>query len=283
MTANGEVALVSTTVARFVAAPSTPAQRALAGVLDAGQGSVLSHETAASWWGLPGFAAEPIQVTRARHRKDPLSALAELHEPRRLFPHHVVRLDGVPLTTPARTVFDLANLRRIHPGRIERALDTAWARRLVGPVGLRQVLRDLQGRGRRGIPLMRGLLDARGTGYRPPESGLEARFERILRDAGISGFERQVVLGGEGEPIGRVDYVHQRALLVVEIDSDRFHTSLSDQRHDERRTAALQALGYTVLRVSEREVWHAPAALVARLRPYLPCLAPAPRPHEPAV
>jgi very-short-patch-repair endonuclease len=263
---NGELELVTPRVARFVAAPATRAQRALVAVLDAGPGAALSHESACAFWELPGFPLEPWQVTRERNRKDPVPHLAEVHEPRLLLPDHVVNLEDVPVTSPARTLFDLANTGRVHPGRIERALDTMLARRLVGPTGLEHMLGELAAKGRQCIRLMRGLIEVRGEGYQPPASGLESRFRTLAERAGLLGFERQVWVGDDVEPIGRVDFIDVAARIVVEIDSDRFHNQLSDRRSDTARDDRLRAAGFEIVRITEWELWHQPWLLIARLR-----------------
>jgi hypothetical protein len=232
MVERGEAEPIGELVLRLRGAPRTREQRAMVAVLDAGRGAVISHDSAAALWAIPGFAPEPWQVLRPRRKKDPQPYLATIHETRRLPAHHVVRLDGIPLTSPVRTIFDLANLGRIHPGRIERALDTAMAKGLVGPRALQAMLHDLGGRGRRGTTLLRSLAEARGPGDRPPESGLEHRVQAILAKAGITGFERQVVVGDEVEPIGRVDFAHLTAGVVLEVDSSRFHDALLDQEAD---------------------------------------------------
>ncbi len=120
----------------------------------------------------------------------------------------VVRLREVPITTPARTIFDLASLAHLHPGRVARALDAMWAARLVDHRSLTQMLEHLQGKGRPGIRLMRTLLAERGEGYVPAESSLERRFLAVCERFGIVGFDRQVLLGDD-QPIGRVDFVHR--------------------------------------------------------------------------
>lgn len=53
-------------VLRAVSSADSVEQRALAAVLDAGEGAALSHHSAASWWGLPGFELTPTEVTVAR-------------------------------------------------------------------------------------------------------------------------------------------------------------------------------------------------------------------------
>lgn len=265
MVARGEVERVGRLVLRLRGAPPTLEQRAMIAVLDAGPGAVISHDSAAALWAIPGFAPEPWQVLRRRRKKDPHPYLATIHETRRLPDYHVVRLDGIPLTSPVRTVFDLANLGRVHPGRIERALDTVMAKGLVGPRALQGMLHDLGGRGRRGTVLLRTLAEARGPGYRPPESGLEHRVQAILAKAGITGFERQVVVGDEVEPIGRVDFVHLAAGVVLEVDSSRFHDALVDQTADRLRGDRITGAGWRLVRVTEFEVWHRPDIVIAKV------------------
>ena len=59
----------------------TPAQRALAAVLDVGEEAALSHTSAAAWWQLPGFSIEPGHATRLRGGRVRPSHLATVHQP----------------------------------------------------------------------------------------------------------------------------------------------------------------------------------------------------------
>lgn len=105
---------------------------------------------------------------------------------------------------------------------------------------------------------MRSVLAERPVGIRLPESGLEARFERLLRDAGQRPLDRQVDLGGH-EWLGRVDFLDRAALLVVEVDSELHHTSPEDAARDAARDRSLLAAGFReVLRISEESIWHRP-------------------------
>lgn len=249
-------------VLRLAGSPRTFSQRCMVAVLDAGEGSAVSHVAAAALWGFPGFSPGEIHVSRARGRNGRKSTLATLHEPR-LFPahHHTVR-NGVPVTTVARTVFDLAGC--VHPLRAERALDNVVARKMVGLDELRSVAFELLEHGRTGSALMRQLLDDRGAGYLPPASGLEARFFAMVIAAGIDVPEVQVDLGAEVW-VGRVDFYFRRARLVVEIDSERHHTSKLDAAADADRDAAMRAAGFRVLRISETEL-DRPLEVVAAVR-----------------
>jgi very-short-patch-repair endonuclease len=180
-----------------------------------------------------------------------------------LLDSHVTTHDGIPVTTPARTLFDLAAV--IHPKRVERALETAWSNHLVDGHGMAAILDDLGKRGRTGTTVMREVLAERGPDYIPAESGLEGRFHDILRRDGQSPMERQVELGGD-RWLGRVDFFDRQAGVIVQIDSERYHGSLIDQRADQAQTAALEAAGFTVERVTDFEVWYCADEVAERIR-----------------
>jgi very-short-patch-repair endonuclease len=261
---------VTPSVLRLVGAPRTKEQRARAALLDAGHGAALSHRSATSLWDLPGFFLEPFDISRMRDRSDTPSRLATIHHPRSLTDDHVTTLDGLRVTTPVRTIFDLANLStrgQVHPDKVERTLDTAWAKQLLNHRLLVRTLDELAERGRGGITLMRRLIGDRGPGYRPPESGLEARFQAILRDRAMAPMRRQVEVGGSSQWLGRVDFCDPGpSRYIVQIDSERFHGSLVDQRADAFQTAALRAAGFIVRRFWDTEVWYQPSMVAKTVR-----------------
>jgi very-short-patch-repair endonuclease len=225
----------------------------MAAVLDAGPGAVLSHHSAAALWELPGFDLRDLHVTRLRTGTRRGVRLAREHRPRALLASHVTEFEGIPVTTPARTVFDLAAL--VHPLRVKRALETAWSHHLLNGVRMAVMLDDLGKRGRTGTTVMRELLAERGPDYIPPDSGLEGRFHDILVRDGQRPMRRQVHLGGDSW-LGRVDFVDEDVPLIVEIDSERYHSALIDRQADEEQTAALEAAGFTVFRCSDFQVWY---------------------------
>ncbi|MGI8983850.1 MAG: endonuclease domain-containing protein [Acidimicrobiales bacterium] len=249
-------------VLRLAGAPQTFRQRCMAAALDAGAGAAVSHESAAALWRLPGFPAGAVHVSRAVGRWVHASPLAEIHRTCSLPDAHVQRFEGIPVTSPARSIFDLAGA--IHAGRAERALDNALARGLTSVTALHRVTDDLARRGRAGSGLMRRLLADRDAGYVAPESNLEARFQAVASAAGVGPFVRQTEVGG-AHWVGRVDFLDPGKRLVVEIDSDLHHTSLLDRAADARRDEDLENAGYRVVRISEHDVWHRPEEVVRRL------------------
>lgn len=254
--------LAARRVMRLVGSVDTFEQRCLIAVLDAGHEAVVRGEAAARLWGLPGFERAGVDVTRLRRRARRRTEPVPAHEPVLVPPHHrTVHLD-VPVTTVERTVFDL--MAAVRAGRAERALDNALARKLTTLPALRVLGHELCRSGRTGSTLFRQLLSDRGVDFRPMESGLEAAFLQILVDAGLPEPERQVDLGGE-RWLARVDFFFRPARLVLEVDSDWFHTAALDVEADRRRDDQLRAAGFEVVRVTEDEIRNRPDAVAERI------------------
>lgn len=124
--------------------------------------------------------AERVDILSLRHRQ---SRLARVHRTRVLPVEHQSQRFRIPVTSAARTLFDLAGVWPT--SRLERAVDVALTAKLVSTGELHRVLGDCAASGRAGVTVMRRLLAVRGPGYMPPESRVEARFFAILDRAGI--------------------------------------------------------------------------------------------------
>jgi very-short-patch-repair endonuclease len=244
--------------------PDTPARGALAAVLDVGEEAVLSHSSVAAWWQVPGFALSPAHTTRLRGGRVRPSHLSVVHQPVALTAEQVTVLHGVPVTTPARTIFDLAGCEPL--SRTARALDYMLSRRLTTSSELHHLLRVLARRGRPGITVMRHLLAERPPQEKPAESNLERRFAQLASSVGFRDLERQVDIVDETGWIACVDFFSPSRRIVIEIDSVLHHSTLTDRRRDDVRTARLVAAGYTVLRFTEVEVFFESDMVMATLR-----------------
>jgi very-short-patch-repair endonuclease len=245
--------------------PWTRASPLMLAVLDAGPGAVISHTTAAAWWGLPGFDLLTIHITRPRGTTcAPAAFASRVHEVLVLSSEQMTVLDGVPIVRPERMIFELC--ATAHPLRAERALDTGWAKALYSGDSLRRIHEELACRGRGGTVVLRELLAARPHGWKPPASGLEARFGTIMREASLGEWRRQVDVGDDAQWCGRVDFRSTRWPLVVEVQSERYHSALSDQLHDVTRRERLEVAGLIVVEVWDTQVWHARHDVVATVR-----------------
>lgn len=243
---------------------STALQRVMLAVMDAGDVAVASHWMAAWLWRLTGFDLDRLDVTVLRGNDTRAPRMATLHRPRLLLPHHVTHVENVPVTSIARTVFDMAGV--LSPRRTERLVDTVVTRSPSMLEVLHRTLDELAARGRAGITTMRTLLAERPVGTPVVASGLEARFEEILRMAGEAPLSRQVDAGGH-DWIGRVDFCDRELALLVEVDSALHHTSLLDMRLDAIRDEALTAAGWRkIVRIPEHWIWHEPWRVVAAIR-----------------
>lgn len=256
--------LATPRVLRLAGAPRGIRQDLMIAVLDAGLAAVISHATAAALWTLPGFSFSMHHVSRPRNRSRCDADVAVLHHPRLLPDSHVTERHGIPVTTLTRTLFDLAG--EVHPARLDRLVETVVGRSPSILPLLHAMLDELGTTGRSGIKVMRAVLARRPPGYVATASGLEARFARILADAGEPPLDRQVDVGGH-EWVGRVDFLDRALKLVVEVDSDIHHSSPLDRARDARRDGRLREAGWaTVVRVSDDEVWRHPNHVLARVR-----------------
>jgi len=148
--------------------------------------------------------------------------------------------------------------------RVARAIDNSLNRGLVDLEVLRVVTIEMVARGRKGSALMRKLLTARGAGYIPPASGLEATFLAGWVAAGHPPLRREVDSGGD-HWVGRVDLRDEVVPLIVEIDSEIHHTALLDVESDEKRDEELPEAGFEIERVTEYEIRHDLDAAVERV------------------
>jgi very-short-patch-repair endonuclease len=192
----------------------------MAAVLAVGPGAVLSHGSAAVHWGLlrPLEGSVHVSIPSAGGR-DKRKGIC-LHRCASLSEAHVTRRNGIPVTTPARTLEDISGLL---PERL-----VTRATRQAELAGL-----DL---GR--------FVEADGT-----RSELERMFLLLCRRHGLPPPEVNAKVGGL-----TVDFLWRRAGLVVETDGYRFHRGRVAFEEDRARDLELKALGLDVIRLSYRQV-----------------------------
>lgn len=248
---------------------SAPREREMAAVLACGTGSVLSHWSAAGLWRACGArdGAEPVEVTVAcldRGRRPGIRA-HRVGSPLRA--DDVTELDGIPVTSLARTVFDLAGqagqveLRRL----FARAARTRGNERDHGGIGcdvaFRSALSELLERHPRrpGAPLLRALLED----DIPPTLTRSEAEERVLRLIAKAQLPRPEVNAW----IERceVDFLWRAEGLVLEVDGFAFHASRESFESDRYRDAKLVAVGLRVMRVTWRQITSEPEAMLVRL------------------
>jgi len=233
-----------------------PEGRVLAAVLACGEGAVLSHRSAAARWGLLATARERIDVTIATRGGRPRREGIDLRCVRRLDPRDVTELDGIPITTPARTLVDLD---AVVPDRlVERALDQAYVLRLLAPGELEDTIQRAHGRKTR---TLRRLIAAEGRGAAITRSDLEERFLALVRRGDLREPEVNVRVHGY-----EVDFLWRAERRVVELDGYAFHSVRGAFERDRRKDVDLELAGYRVTRLTYRQVTDEPEDTMKRVK-----------------
>lgn len=226
--------------------------RWMAAVLASGEGALLSHRSAATLWGLTRRSRGPVEVTSATGRQRPGIAVHEggvCEADRAVLAH-------IPVTTVARTLFDLAEV--LDERALERAFEEASRLRLLELTALESVCGRAHGR-RALRPIRRLIEEAHGPAW--TRSDLEDRFAAFCREYSLPPAETNVsVLDYE------VDVLWPRERLVVEVDSWSFHRHREAFERDRARDAAMQAKGYRIIRVTHRRLERESATVAAELR-----------------
>lgn len=229
----------------------------MAAVLAAGEGAALSHFSAAVLWGVLEDRGAMVHVTAPRRRRvrGVVVHVSPLDGQR-------VRRQGIVVTTPARTLVDLAdvvNQRRT----LERAFDEAEYLKLdwesAAPL-----------HGRRGSGLLSSVLAVHEPGTTRTLSELEERFLALCKKHGFPRPEVNVSIEGY-----LCDFVWRGQRVIVETDGRRAHGTTQARRRDPIKDADLQIAGWRVIRVPSMLLSREPEAVRDQLRRLLATPAPA--------
>jgi uncharacterized protein DUF559 len=230
--------------------------RRLAAVLACGPRAVLSHRGAAAHWGLLATDQPRIDVTAPRSRDG--APGIRLHRSRSLDARDTTTHEGIPITTIARTLLDLA--ATVRPDRLERALAQAERLRLYDHRAITDVI--ARANGHRGKAAL-----ARATRRTPQlmRSELEIAFRKLVRRAGLPEPLCNHTLDAPDHPHLEVDFYWPAHRLVVETDGWDTHKTKAAFKSDRRKDAALTAAGYRVMRFTYDDVVYDADTVVDRL------------------
>jgi hypothetical protein len=222
-----------------------------AAVLAGGLAAALSHDNAGAHF---SFVEEPrgihVTVPSLRRRPGITFHRATLH------PDDRTIHDGIPVTTPGRTLLDLA--ATLPPRPFKRAYEEADRLGLVREREVRALL--ARSNGHPGVTLLTAQLDETFAPA-PTKRELEARFLELVTEAGLPRPEVNVWVEGH-----LVDAYWPDARLVVELDSRTFHRTDAKVERDYATSAELKLKGYEVLRFTWKQVTREPALVLALIR-----------------
>ena len=247
--------------------------RALAATLACGETAILSHRSAAALWGLLTDSGDIVDVTVDNRTETRPGILVHRSRLRR---DEIGQRQGVPVTTPARTLLDLAGMvteraagrvvlardteraagRVVVARDVERALAEAFAQRLTTRRAMQAMLARRDGRGK---AILRELLES-DTKPALTRSEAEEQFLDLVRRGGLADPAVNVMVERY-----EVDFLWASERVIVEVDGHRYHASRTAFENDRRRDALLTAAGYIVMRVTWDQLTHEPEAILVRL------------------
>lgn len=219
--------------------------RWMAAVLACGDGAVLSHRSAAALWDVLADSAGRTEVTVPTAGGRATRDRVRVHRCPTLRPEEVTLRKRIPVTTPARTVLDLA--ATLTPRRLERLLDQVEVERLTDYGALRTIA--IAHPRHHGSRRLRAVLSRHLAGTTLTRSDLETRFLAICRAHGLPRPQVNVRIGEH-----TVDFLFADRRLIVEIDSWKYHRTRTRFDADRRRDATHLTAGYRTLRFTDSQL-----------------------------
>jgi very-short-patch-repair endonuclease len=231
----------------------TPASHDLAAVFACGPQALLSHRAAGARLGLLRRGGGPIDVTAPRGCK-PKPGIS-VHNTRLIHPDDRREVDGIPITSVARTIVDLADVLTDRP--LTAVVNEAEVLRLFDLKAIEQTMERLPGR--RGARRLRRVL----ASYTEPPGYSISEAERLLlslcEQYALPRPSRVALHGFE------LDFYWADARLAVEVDGRAFHGTNRAFHEDRRRDRRLAAHGIQVARITWADLTDAPARLAREL------------------
>jgi very-short-patch-repair endonuclease len=229
----------------------------MAAVLACGPNSVLSHRSAAALWGIRRADAVRTEVTAPRKlaRREGIRA----HQGE-VAPDEITEVDGIPTTTVARTLLDLAAI--LDRSELKRAIEQAEALRLSDSTPLAALVTRYPGR--RGTAALKAILGAEKRAAGMSRSELEDRFLSFLAERGLPAPRTNMWLQ-LGEDWIEVDCAWPDLRVVAELDSWAHHGTKAAFRRDRARDRRLKVAGWQPVRITAWDIDEQPQALETEL------------------
>jgi elongation factor P len=231
--------------------------RFLAAVKACGPGAVLSHHSAAALWGFLTWEERYPEVTVLGEWSRRLPGL-RVHRTGSFDRDDTTRHHDIPVTSPARTLLDLA--ATLDPRSLRAATRRAQS---LYRVNIRQLAETLaRHRRRRGAAKLANII---ATGPAPTRSELEDVVLDLILRGGLVHPDVNVALRLDGRRVVP-DFRWAEQRLVLEADSTTWHDNPLAREDDSDRQALLEAHGERVLRVTWAQAIARPGRTLARLR-----------------
>lgn len=228
----------------------------MAAVLACGPKAVLFHRSAADHLGLRPCSRTAVDVT-APGRAGKERKGIDVHRATGLDERDVTTVRGIPCTTVARTLLDLATT--IDKTALERAVEQAEKLRIFDLAAVVDV--TTRAGNHRGATALGEVIATYTPEPAFTRSELEKRFLALCRTAGVPMPRTNNVTKAD-----EIDFTWPDRRLMVEADSLRHHGTRAAFERDRRRDQQLTAAGWRVVRFTWRQVDETPTDVAATLR-----------------
>jgi hypothetical protein len=214
-------------------------------------------------WNLAGGRRSIQEITCPRWRRARHDGLV-VHESKAVDPVDAMEIDGIPVTTPERTLLDLGAV--CHPSVVEMALDAAEKRELVTLDSVRATVTRLGRSGRNGVGTLREPLDARSPDRKPPESEIETLLLQVVRRLGFPEPVTQYEIRRAGRFVARVDAAYPQWRVAIEYDSYEYHAGRKARAKDNDRRNKIIGAGWVPVVATAEDLRSGGAVLSAAIR-----------------
>lgn len=266
----GRWVLVYDGVYRFAGTPLSWHGRVLAACWTGGLRAAASGRAAAELWRLPGRSVAVVEITCPRWRRAQYKGLL-VHESLAFDVLDITTVDGIPVTTAARTLFDLAG--PCSDGTLDLAIDNALRRNLTTTAELAATRDRLARSGRKGSRQFRAVVAARAAAV--TESEAERRLMQLMERHGLPRpIVQHEIHDLDGRFVARVDFAYPDLKIAIEYDSYEHHTGKQAIVRDNDRRNILRRIRWHVVTFTaadlQRDGGNAIGALIAAMRSAAP-------------
>jgi hypothetical protein len=261
--ADGRWELLYRSTYRITGVPPSQPQEAMAACLRVGRDSFVVGRTAAAAWGLQGGRWKPPEVATPRR----IAASRHQIAVRSSTTHSrldVTHLGALPITTPTRSLIDLAG--GVDERTLELALDQSLRSGRVTLPTLASRVAELKASRLPGLHNLRSLINDRdpACALRPTELQTLLRRWLVAWEFPNPVFQFGVTLPDYGR--SRLDFAYPDLLVGLEGDSYEWHSGRDAFERDRARISEYASLGWIIIQTTHREIEHHPDRPARRLR-----------------
>ena len=238
-------------------------RRLWAGWLAVGPDALVSHEAAAEVHHVPNVMRNKVVLVSAHGQHHRLPGVF-VHQLDDVLPEHRTAVDGLPVTTPARTIVDLA--AAVHPARLSPIVEATHHARIASYSEVGVCMTSIARRGKPGVRRLARVLDNLTATKGVTMSKLERLLLELIADAGLPRPVSQHAFPGRLFTNGCVDAAYIDAKLVIEADGRAWHTRIADVKRDRERDNDAARLGWQTLRLLHEHITADPTGTAELIR-----------------